>query len=150
MYVSFKEKFNLPIEAIFPYFETPSDWSSLYGAMRPAKVLKNGWHSIPLKKFPFPLVAKNVELRREQKVRWIFGGFWRGVGEVNFSREGGETVIEGYEYICPYGLWVLSPLVEERFMEKEFKRIWDLGKRICVVRHIEQLRRRREQQRLDN
>jgi len=127
MYLSFKEEFNLPISRVYPYFETPSDWGKLYGIVKPAKELRNGWHSIPLKMFPFPLVAKNVLFHKDVKVRWIFGGFWRGVGEVNFSTIEGKTLIEGFEYIVPHGFWIFSSFFEKYFMEKEFKRIWDIG-----------------------
>jgi len=117
----------LPISKVYPYFETPSDWGKLYGTVKPAKVLRNDWHSIPLKMFPFPLVAKNVFSHKEVKVRWIFGGFWRGVGEVNFFTIDGKTIIEGFEYIVPHGFWIFSSFFEKYFMEKEFKRIWDIG-----------------------
>ncbi|MEN8173322.1 MAG: hypothetical protein ABFS03_10635 [Chloroflexota bacterium] len=127
MYLSFREAFDLPIGNIFPYFESPSTWAKLYGAMKPTKALKDGWYAVPLKKFPFPLVAKNVEYEHEKRVRWIFGGFWRGVGEVNFYTENNQTVVEGFEYITPHGLWFLASLFEKTIMEKEFKGIWDFG-----------------------
>ena len=127
MYLSFKEVFDIPVSRIFPYFVSPSEWGKLYGVVKPPKVLKNGWHAIPLKKFPFPLMAKNVEYHHDKRVRWIFGGFWRGVGEVNFSSENDKTIVEGFEYITPYGLWLASPLFEKYFMEKEFEKIWELG-----------------------
>ena len=119
MYLSFRETFDLPIRDVYPYFETPSDWAKLYGVVKPSKILENGWHSIPLKMSPFPLVAKNVECEPEKKVRWIFGGFWRGVGEVNFSSENGKTLVEGFEYIVPFGLWLFASLLEKYFMKKE-------------------------------
>lgn len=127
MYLHFREKFDLPVSEVFPYFETPSNWAKLYGVVKPAKILKNGWHSIPLKMSPFPLIAKNVVSHSKKKVRWIFGGFWRGVGEVNFHEENRKTVIEGYEYINPHGLWLFSSFFEKCFMEKEFEKIWNLG-----------------------
>ena len=85
MYISFTEEFELPISTIFPYFKSPSDWAKLYGVVKPTKLLRDDWYAIPLNMFPFPLLAKNVEYHDGKKVRWIFGGFWRGVGEVNFS-----------------------------------------------------------------
>ena len=75
MYLSFREEFDLPIGKIFPYFKSPSEWAKLYGVVKPTKVLKDDWHAIPLKIFPFPLLAKNVEYHHEKNVRWIFGGF---------------------------------------------------------------------------
>ena len=127
MYLQFREEFNLPISEIFPYFETPADWAKLYGAFKPTKVLKDGWYAVPLKLFPFPLKAKNVECRQGKKVRWIFGGFWSGVGELTFSTKNGKTVVEGFEQITPVGMWLVSSLFEKLFMAKEFERIWAIG-----------------------
>jgi len=127
MYLHFREEFDLPIHEIFPYFESPSEWAKLYGVVKPTKVLKDDWHAVPLKKSPFPLLAKNVEYHHEKSVRWIFGGFWRGVGEVNFYSENGKTIVEGFEYITPHGAWFIASLLERRFLEEEFTRIWNLG-----------------------
>jgi hypothetical protein len=127
MYLHFREEFDLPISEIFPYFETPSAWAKLYGMVKPVKILRDDWHAIPLKAIPFPLMAKNVECHHERSVRWIFGGFWRGVGEVNFYSENDKTIVEGFEYITPHGAWLISSLLEKHFMEEEFARIWNLG-----------------------
>lgn len=127
MYLSFREEFEIPVSKIFPYFETPSEWGKLYGVVEPPKAMENDWHAIPLHRFPFPLIAKNVEYQHEKNVRWIFGGFWRGVGEVNFSLEGNKTVVTGYEYIIPHGFWLFASLFEKFFMEKQFQKIWSLG-----------------------
>lgn len=128
MYLSFKEEFDLPASRVFPYFRSPSEWAKLYGIVTPTKALEDDWYSIPLKKFPFPLIAKNVEFDHEKKVRWVFGGFWRGVGEVNFHSGGTKTtIIEGFEYIVPHGFWLASSLFDKHIMEKEFERIWSLG-----------------------
>jgi hypothetical protein len=69
MYLSFEEEFDIPVNRIFPYFESPSEWGKLYGVVKPPKVMKNDWHAIPVKKFPFPLMAKNVEYHHEKSVR---------------------------------------------------------------------------------
>jgi hypothetical protein len=127
MYLSFREEFDLPISTIFPYFKSPADWAKLYGVVKPTKKLEDDWYAVPLKMFPFPLKARNVEYQPNVKVRWIFGGFWRGVGEVNFSTKDNKTIVEGFEYITPYGLWILSSLFEKQFMEKQFEIIWNLG-----------------------
>jgi hypothetical protein len=127
MYLHFREQFDLPIKKIFPYFESPSEWAKLYGVVKPTKILKDHWHAIPLKKFPFPLLAKNVEYHHEKSVRWIFGKFWRGVGEVNFYSKNNKAIVEGFEYITPHGVWLISSLLEKHFMEEEFTKIWNLG-----------------------
>lgn len=87
MYLSFREEFDLPISIIFPYFKSPSEWAKLYGMVKPTKVLEDDWHAIPLKMFPFPLVAKNVEYHHEKNVRWIFGGFWRALVKLIFIQK---------------------------------------------------------------
>ena len=127
MYLRFRETFHRPIDEVFPYFETPARWAKLYGLVRPTRELSDGWYAVALARFPFPLVARNVECVPGQVVRWEFGGFWRGLGEVRFFREGEVTVLEGYEYIVPFGFWWLAPIIEERFMRREFERIWQLG-----------------------
>lgn len=64
-------------------------------------------------------------------MRWIFGGFWRGVAEIEFKADstGGsrQLSVEGFEYIVPHGLWLAENWVSERFMQQEFERIWSLG-----------------------
>ena len=42
MYLSFREKFDLPISKVFPYFKSPSEWGKLYGIVKPIKKLENG------------------------------------------------------------------------------------------------------------
>ena len=127
MYLSFREQFDLPARRIFPYFKSPADWATLYGAAGSTRVLKDDWHAVPLAKFPFPLKARNVECVPDRQVRWIFGGFWRGVGQVSFEESNGTTIVEGFEYITPHGLWLAASLFERRFMKDEFERIWALG-----------------------
>ena len=127
MYLSFRETFRRPAVELFTSFETPARWAELYGVAAPTRALEDGWYAVPLAKFPFPLVARNVALDAPRLVRWEFGGFWRGVGEVRFRAEGEQTVVEGFEYIVPHGLWLLASAVEERFMRREFERIWALG-----------------------
>jgi hypothetical protein len=127
MYLQFKETFNKPVKELFPFFRTPADWAKLYGVVKPTKKLKDGWYAVPIKAFPFPLKARNVEMIENQRVRWVFGGFWSGVGDLTFYEQDGKTVIEGFEYIKPYGLYFLAGLFEKLFMIKEFKRIWAIG-----------------------
>lgn len=127
MYLRFSEEFNLPPRQVFRYFATPADWASLYGAAGTTKARGHGWYSIPLKHFPFPLVARNAEVQPDRLVRWVFGGFWRGVGEVQLTGSGGSTLVEGFEYITAHGLWLLATPFEKRFMTAEFERIWSLG-----------------------
>ncbi|MBU0991909.1 MAG: hypothetical protein KJ737_05385 [Proteobacteria bacterium] len=127
MYLQFKEEFERPLNEVYSYFKTPAEWTRLYGSGEPVKTLKNGWYAVYLTKFPFPLVAKIVEDSFEKKVRWIFSRFWRGVGEIRFSRVGDKTIVEGYEYIIPHGLWLFAPLFEKLVLRKGFVAIWERG-----------------------
>jgi hypothetical protein len=127
MIIQFKQQFNLPVDEIFSYFRTPADWTRLYGLAGEVKDLGEGWFAIPLKSFPFPLVAKNTLVEPGKRVRWVFRGFWRGEGEVVFEESNDHVTIEGYEKISIRWLFFLSPLVEKLFLERQFRGIWDLG-----------------------
>ena len=65
MIIRFQHEFSLPVEEVYSYFQTPADWSRLYGLAGDVKDLGGGWYAVPLKRFPFPLVAKNEKLRRK-------------------------------------------------------------------------------------
>ena len=54
-------------------------------------------------------------------------GILEGVGEVNFHSKNNKTIVEGFEYITPHGLWLMSSIFDKYFMKKEFERIWNLG-----------------------
>ncbi len=127
MIIHFCEEFKLPVEEVFSYFETPADWARLYGFAGSVKDLGSGWFSIPLKWFPFPLVAKNTEVNPCKFVHWTFRGFWRGEGEVRFAESDGLILIEGYEEIGIRGLFLLSTVIEKLFLERQFRAIWQLG-----------------------
>jgi hypothetical protein len=92
MIIQFRHEFSLPVEAVYSYFHTPADWVRLYGLAGAVKDLGEGWYAVPLKRFPFPLVAKNTEQTPNELVRWIFRGFWRGRGEVRFTERPGGMV----------------------------------------------------------
>ena len=127
MIIRFREQFDLPLEEVFSYFRTPADWARLYGLAGTVKDRGDGWVAVPLKSFPFPLVAKNTEVVPNERVHWDFRGFWRGEGEVRFSRSGDKTVVEGYECISVRWLGGLSALAERWFLEKRFQAVWSLG-----------------------
>lgn len=125
--IHFREQFALPIEEVFSYFRTPADWTRLYGLAGEVKDLGGGWFAVPLKSFPFPLVAKNTEVEPPRQVRWTFRGFWRGEGEVTFEESDGVVTVEGYEIISIRWLFFLSVIAERLFLEKQFRGIWELG-----------------------
>jgi len=127
MLIRFDKQFTLPIDEIFSYFRTPADWTRLYGLADAVRDRGNGWVAVPLKSFPFPLVAKNTDVELNRRVRWEFRGFWRGDGEVRFIASDEGVRIEGYERIAVRWLGMLSPLVEKLFLESRFRAIWELG-----------------------
>ncbi len=87
----------------------------------------DGWFAVTLKGFPFPLVARNTENEPNERVRWVFRGFWRGRGKVRFSPAAGGVIVEGYEEIAARWLSFLSPLVKRLFLERRFHAIWATG-----------------------
>ena len=127
MIIRFKQKFSLPVEEIFTYFKTPADWARLFGLAADVKSLGGDWYAVPLKQFPFPLVARNTEQKTNELARWVFRGFWSGRGEVRFTETPNGTVVEGYEEISIRWLFFFSPLVERLFLERKFHSIWEIG-----------------------
>lgn len=127
MLIRFDRQFTLPIDEIFSYFRTPADWTRLYGLADAVQDRGNGWVAVPLKSFPFPLVARNTDVELNRRVRWEFRGFWRGDGEVRLASSADGVRIEGYERISVRWLGRLSPLVEKLFLERRFRAIWELG-----------------------
>ena len=127
MIIKFKHEFSLPVEEVYAYFQTPADWVRLYGLAGEVKNLGEGWYAVPLRRFPFPLVAKNTVQKPNELARWIFRGFWRGRGEVRFTERPKGVVVEGYEEIAVRWLFFLSPLIERIFLKSRFQSIWDIG-----------------------
>jgi len=125
--IKFKQEFSLPVEDVYAYFQTPADWVRLYGLAGEVKDLGEGWYAVPLRKFPFSLVAKNTVQRPNELIHWVFRGFWRGQGEVRFTEHTDGVVVEGYEEISVRWLFLLSPLVERLFLESSFQSIWEIG-----------------------
>jgi len=137
MIIKFRHEFSLPVEAVYSYFQTPADWVRLYGLAGAVKDLGEGWYAVPLKKFPFPLVAKNTEQTPNELVRWIFRGFWRGRGEVRFTERPEGVIVEGFEEIAVRWLFFMSPLIEQLFLERDFRSIWEIGWRRLRKRESE-------------
>lgn len=127
MRIEFSERFMLPVEEVYSYFATPADWTRLYGFAGAARDLGAGWFAIGLKRFPFPLVARNTEVVANELVRWTFRGFWRGEGEIRFQSLPDGVLLKGYEEISVRWLSVLSPLIEKLFLEGQFHSVWNHG-----------------------
>lgn len=127
MIIRFKHEFSLPAREVYSYFETPADWVRLFGLANDVKNLGGGWFAVPLKRFPFPLVARNTQQKPNEHARWEFRGFWRGEGEVRFTESPAGVTVEGYEEIAVRWLFFLSPVVERLFLESRFRAIWEIG-----------------------
>ena len=127
MIINFDEHFNLPASEVYAYFDTPADWTRLYGFAGDTRDLGGGWYAVALHRFPFPLVARNTEQRPHELVRWEFRGFWRGRGEVRFIETTGGVRVKGFEEIAVRPLFFLSPVIEKLFLEDSFHAIWEIG-----------------------
>ncbi len=127
MRIEFSEFIPLPAPQVFSYFETPADWVRLYGLVGRVGDRGGGWYSVPLQRFPFPLVARTTEAVPCELVRWTFRGFWKGDGEVRIGARPSGVQVEGYETISVRWLPGFSWALEKLFMEREFRRIWALG-----------------------
>lgn len=127
MRIEFREIIRLPPADIYAYFQTPADWVRLYGFAGRVVDRGDGWYAVPLRGFPFPLLATITTAEPFRLVRWAFGGFWKGEGEVRLTDQRDGVLVEGYETVAARWLPGVSPLLERLFMEREFRRIWALG-----------------------
>lgn len=128
MRIQFAETFALPAREVYAYFHTPADWVRLFGFAGSVTDRGDGWFAVPLKRFPFPLVAKVTLAEPHRRVQWVFGGFWRGEGEVRLVDGPNGVRVEGHESITVRWLPVLlTRFLERLFMERELRRIWAVG-----------------------
>jgi hypothetical protein len=127
MLIEFSEELDLPVENVYPYFGSPKDWTRLYGAFGDVEERGDGWFAVPLRRFPFPLVARITVNEPLKRVAWEFRGFWRGGGEVAFEPMARGVRVTGYERISIGPLLWFSPIVERLFLERRFKAIWESG-----------------------
>lgn len=127
MVIQFSERIDLPVEHVYPYFRSPKDWPRLYGAFGEVEDRGGGWYAVPLRRFPFPLVARTTSDDPLRRVAWTFRGFWRGEGEVVFVPAGDAVEIRGFERISLRYLPGLSRLVERAFLERRFRGVWASG-----------------------
>jgi hypothetical protein len=123
----FEQTFALPIDEVFSYFRTPADWTRIFGLAGEVEDRGDGWYAIPLKSFPFPLVARNTVVEATEHVHWVFRGFWRGEGDVTFTGSDDHVTVRGYEKVSVRWLFFLSPIVEKLILERRFRAIWEHG-----------------------
>ncbi len=127
MRVEFDEEFGLPVEEVYSYFRSPADWPRLFGAFGEVEDRGQGWHAVPLRGFPFPLVTRITRDEPLKRVQWEFEGFWRGEGQVDFTPTRRGVVVDGFEQISPRPLLFLAPLAERLFLAKRLERVWESG-----------------------
>jgi hypothetical protein len=127
MKIEFEERFDVPVERAYEYFRVPTNWPRLFPAFAEVRDLGDGWHAVPFKGFPFPLVTRITRDEPLRCVEWEFEGFWRGDARVTFEPVDGGVVIRGYEEVSPHRLSVLAPVVERLFLEQRFRRVWESG-----------------------
>ena len=127
MYHEFNEEIPLPAKEIYAFMQTPADWTRLYGSFGDVVDRGDGWHAVPLRRFPFPLIARIVEDVPHQRVAWEFRGFWRGTGAINLEPTAAGTRVTGYEDISIPRLAGLGRLVERRYLDRRFRAVWDSG-----------------------
>ena len=127
MLIRFREEIPLPVSDVYAYFKTPADWVRLYGFGGEVEDRGEGWYAVPLRRFPFPLVARITTSEPDHLVQWTFRGFWRGEGEVRFEAKTSGTIVEGYERISLRCSPLLSAPIEGLFLERRFRAIWELG-----------------------
>ena len=127
MLIEFDEEVDLPVEDVYPYFRSPLDWPRLYGAFGEVEDRGQGWYAVPLRGFPFPLVARGTKDEPLKSVQWTFEGVGRGEGQVSFAPRSRGVAILGFERISPQLPLGLGSLVERLFLAKRFEKVWESG-----------------------
>ena len=127
MYHEFREQIPLTAHEIYDFMRSPQDWIRLYGASGRVKDRGDGWYAVPIKRSPFPLVARITEDRPGRRVAWEFRGVWSGRAEVNLERSADGTLVTGFESVSIPRLFGLGPVIERRLLERRFRAIWDSG-----------------------
>lgn len=126
MHIEFDETFPIsPVEA-FEYFKTPQDWQRIFGAFGEITERGEGWYTVPMRRSPFPLIAKITVHEPGERVAWDLRGFWKGNGEVQFGATDEGTHITGFETIALPGPFGLGRLLE-RLAEARFVAVWESG-----------------------
>ena len=127
MRIDFNEILSADPATVYGYMRTPHDWTRLYGAFGDTVERGNGWVAVPMRRFPFPLVARITEDRGPGFVSWDLRGFFTGRGEVHARPHGNGSAVEGFEEVAIPNLLGLGPRLERRFLEDRFRRLWEGG-----------------------
>lgn len=127
MRIEFSECFDIPIDEAYSCFQSPANWVHLFGFAGKVVLRGDGWYDVPLKRFPIPLTTRVDEAIPNRRVHWIFRGFWRGEGEVNFAPAGPGVTISGFEEIRVPRMLGLGPRLERSYLQRPFERLWESG-----------------------
>lgn len=127
MRIEFNETLSADPTTVFGYMRTPQDWTRLYGAFGRIRDQGDGWIAIPMRRFPFPLIARITELHEPHYVAWDLRGFFNGRGEVRVRPQEGGSVVEGFEEAAIPRLLGLGLVLEKRLLEARFRKLWAGG-----------------------
>jgi hypothetical protein len=137
--IEFCEEIPLPPAEIYRYLRSPRDWVELYGSFGEVEARGEGWYAVPLRRWPFPLVARVTEQVAERRVAWELTGFWTGHGEIVLEPSGQGTLVSGQETVRIPRLLGIGRMLERRIFEARFRAIWDSGwrrlRRMAEARH---------------
>ena len=124
MRIEFNERVTADPATVYDYLRTPHNWTRLYGSFGDTSDRGDGWVAIPLRRFPFSLVARMTADRGPDFVAWELRGFFTGRAEVHIRPEGDGSLVSGYEEASIPSLFGLGPILERRFLEARFRRLW--------------------------
>ena len=126
MRIEFDETVPVSVAAAYSFFRSPRDWIRLYGAFGEVRDVGDGWFRVPLRRFPFPLVARITRDEPNRSVRWELRGFFRGQGQVSLESSADGVRITGFEEVTT-PLPRRAAWIERRLLEPRFRAIWASG-----------------------
>lgn len=127
MRIDFDELVDADVDTVYAYMRSPQDWTRLYGSFGDTVDRGDGWVAIPLRRFPFPLVARITSLEEPGKVTWELRGFFKGTGEVRISPQRSGTQIRGFEEVAIPRMLGIGNILEQHYLEPRFRRLWAGG-----------------------
>jgi hypothetical protein len=126
MHFEFDETIPLPPGAVYDDFKTPQDWVRLFGAFGEVTDRGGGWFAVPMRRSPFPLVARMTVTEPDTRAAWDLRGFWKGDGEIRLEAVGDGTRLTGHETVNIPRLMGIGSLLVKR-IEPRFVAVWESG-----------------------
>ena len=127
MRIDFNETLAADPATVYSYMKTPHDWTRLYGSFGDVVPRADGWTTVPLRRLPFPLIARITDMQEPDYVAWDLKGFFTGRGEVRVRPADGGSVVVGFEEVAIPSLLGFGRWLERRFFEARFQRLWAGG-----------------------